>query len=358
MRASTNCPALDKQDFHFTLPEALIAQHPAATRTGSRLLCLDGADGMLDDRRFTDLPDCLAPGDVLVLNDTRVIPARLRGHKDSGGRVEILVENRLDEHRVRAQIRTAKPLRPGRTIYIDAGERRYRCEVAGRDGSFYHIRFEAPVQEVLGRAGDVPLPPYIRRATEAADRDRYQTIYARHPGAVAAPTAGLHFDRELLDAVAARGVRIEFITLHVGAATFQPVRVRDPRSHRMHPEWVSVPVGTCVAVAAARDAGKRIVAVGTTTVRALETAAAAGPLAPFEGETRLFIYPGYRFRVVDALITNFHLPGSTLLMLVCALAGRERVLAAYRHAVARRYRFYSYGDAMFIKRPHPEARSA
>ena len=348
---------MEPREFYFQLPESLIAQHPARARTESRLLCLDGVTGTIQDHRFPDLVDFLDPGDLLVLNDTRVIPARLRGRKDSGGRIEVLIERALDGHRAVAQIRASKPLRPGQAFGIDGRGASYAGAVTGRRADFYLIRLEAPLAEVLSGAGDVPLPPYIQREPEAADRERYQTVYARHPGAVAAPTAGLHFDQALIDTLVERGVGIAFVTLHVGAGTFQPVRVADPRAHRMHAEWISVSGAACEAVRMAQANRRRVVAVGTTTVRALETAAGSGELRPFEGETRLFIYPGFRFRVVDAILTNFHLPGSTLLMLVCAYAGRAHVMAAYRHAVANAYRFYSYGDAMLVTCPHPGART-
>jgi len=348
---------VDNPEFHFRLPASLIAQYPVPARTDSRLLCLNGVTGAIQDRRFTDFVDFLDPGDLLVLNDTQVIPARLRGRKDSGGHIEVFIERVLEGNCALAQIRASKPLRPGYAFRVDGRDQSYGGEVTGRRDGFYMIRLEAPVEEVLAALGDVPLPPYIQREPEATDRERYQTVYARRPGAVAAPTAGLHFDQALIDTVVRRGVGVAFVTLHVGAGTFQPVRAADPRAHRMHAEWISVPRAACEAVCATKSEGKRVVAVGTTTVRALETAAGPGSLQPFEGETRLFIYPGFRFRVVDSMLTNFHLPGSTLLMLVCAYAGRAHVMAAYRHAVIEAYRFYSYGDAMLVTRPHPDARS-
>ncbi|MGE5241627.1 MAG: tRNA preQ1(34) S-adenosylmethionine ribosyltransferase-isomerase QueA [Bacteroidota bacterium] len=338
-----------KSDFHYSLPAELIAQFPASPRTASRLMHLDGASGAVRDLRFTDLPTLLRAGDLLVFNDTRVIPARVHGRKDSGGRIEVLVERIRDAHRVLAQVRASKPPKPGQKLALEGG---MTAEVRGREGEFYELTFdgEAPVAEVLERIGHVPLPPYIARPDETTDRERYQTVYARHRGAVAAPTAGLHFDAAMLVALEARGVERAFVTLHVGAGTFQPVRADDIREHRMHAESLSVPQATCDQIHAAKREGRRVVAVGTTVVRALETAARDGTIAPYEGETDIFIYPGYRFRAVDALLTNFHLPESTLLMLVCAFGGTANVLSAYRHAVENKYRFYSYGDAMFVTR--------
>ena len=333
---------LHRSDFHYELPLDLIAQQPPAVRSESRLLCLDP----LRDARMTDLPGLLQPGDLLVFNDTRVIPARLFGEKDSGGKVEILVERLLGERELLAQVRASKPPKAGSRLRVDGAAAGF--VVAGREGEFYRLQLDgAPaVLPLLESAGHVPLPPYIDRPDAAADRERYQTLFARQPGAVAAPTAGLHFDQALLDAIRARGVDTGFVTLHVGAGTFQPVRVDDIAKHKMHRERISVGSVVCEQIAAARARGGRVVAVGTTVIRALESAGAA----PFEGETDIFITPGYRFRVVDALLTNFHLPESTLLMLVCAFAGRGPVLHAYGHAVRERYRFFSYGDAMWIPR--------
>ena len=333
-------------DFHFDLPDELIAAHPPARRTASRLLCLDGSTGTLDDRVFEDLPTLLRPGDLLVFNDTRVIPARLLGVKDTGGRVEVLVERFVDAQRVLAHVRASKSPKAGRRLVLEDA---LEAEVLGRRGELFELRFEAPdALAALERYGRIPLPPYIEREPEAADRERYQTVYARHPGAVAAPTAGLHFDEALLADIAALGVGTAFVTLHVGAGTFQPVRVDDIENHKMHAERVEVSAETCRKVREARARGGRVVAVGTTAVRSLESASRDGEIQPFSGDTDIFIYPGYRFRSVDALITNFHLPGSTLLMLVSAFAGREQVMEAYRRAVAQGYRFFSYGDAMFI----------
>jgi S-adenosylmethionine:tRNA ribosyltransferase-isomerase len=341
--------AVKRSDFHFELPPELIAQEALEDRAASRLLVLD-ADGHIADRGFRDLPALLAPGDLLVFNDTRVLPARLHGHKDSGGQVEILVERLQGEHEAIAQVRASKPPRPGRRLTLEDGS---MVEVLGREGEFYRLRFDPaePLRERLQRIGHMPLPPYIQRADRAADRQRYQTVYAREPGAVAAPTAGLHFDQPLLDALAARGVDSASITLHVGAGTFQPVRSDDIREHRMHSEWLNVGAELCAKVSRTRAAGGRVVAVGTTVVRALESASGDGCLRPHAGETRIFLFPGRAVTSVDALVTNFHLPESTLLMLVSAFAGRERVLDAYRHAVRERYRFFSYGDAMLVFPP-------
>jgi S-adenosylmethionine:tRNA ribosyltransferase-isomerase len=332
-----------RADFHYELPPELIAQQPPAQRSAGRLLQLAG--DALEDRGVGDLPELLEPGDLLVFNDTRVIPARLLAHKASGGHAEILIERILDELHALAQVRASKPPKPGSAIVLrdDA-----RFVVEGREGEFYRLRLEAgvPLHELLERDGRVPLPPYIDRPDTALDRERYQTVFAREPGAVAAPTAGLHFDAPLLERLRARGVRTATLTLHVGAGTFQPVRVDDLSQHRMHAERYALTPELCDAVATAKAAGRHVVAVGTTVVRALESAARDGSLRPGAGETRLFVTPGFEFRVVDRLLTNFHLPESTLLMLVCAFGGSERVMRAYRHAVAQRYRFFSYGDAM------------
>jgi len=338
---------LKKSDFHYDLPEELIAQAPLPERSASRLLLVPPAPAPFDDRHVRDLPGLLEPGDLLVFNDTRVIPARLFGQKESGGRVEILIERLLPEAQARAQVRASKPLRAGGRILLDAGG---QAEVLGRDGEFYHLRFEVEggLEGWLLKAGRLPLPPYIRREPGQDDQERYQTVFARKVGAVAAPTAGLHFDEPLLQALRERGVQSGHVTLHVGAGTFQPVRVEDVREHRMHSEWLNVGAELVAQVRRTREAGGRVIAVGTTVVRALESAMRDGELHPFAGETRIFIFPGYRIRSVDALLTNFHLPESTLLMLVSAFAGRERIMEAYRHAVERRYRFFSYGDAMLL----------
>jgi len=342
-----------RADFAYELPEDLIAQAPLADRPASRLLVLDGQTGAFRDAMFRDLPSLLEPRDLLVLNDTRVIPARAFGHKATGGRVEMLVERITGGRTVSAQLRASKTPAVGGRIEFDGGA---VATIAARVDELWKLDFDRPVLPWLEAHGHVPLPPYIRRADEAADRERYQTVFARAPGAVAAPTAGLHFDQALLAACRLKGVRTATVTLHVGAGTFQPVRADDPREHRLHAERVEVSAEVCEAVEAARARGGRVVAVGTTVVRSLESAAAGDGLAPFEGETELFILPGYRFRVVDALVTNFHLPESSLLMLVAAFAGREAVLEAYRHAVEARYRFFSYGDAMLVT-PRPGARS-
>jgi S-adenosylmethionine:tRNA ribosyltransferase-isomerase len=337
---------LSVEDFDYALPPELIAQHPSAARGESRLLRIS-ADA-LEDRRFSELPALLAPGDLLVVNDTKVIKARLLGEKDSGGRVEALVERVLSEREALAQVRASKPPRAGMRLRL-AGA--LDVEVLAREGEFYRLRFGTDVLEALERHGEVPLPPYIDRPADAADAGRYQTVYASRPGAVAAPTAGLHFDPALLDALEARGIARAQVTLHVGAGTFQPVRVADLSQHRMHAERYEIPQATVDAIAAARRRGGKIVAVGTTTVRCLEGSAARnGAAAAERAETDLFITPGFPFRVVDRLITNFHLPRSTLLVLVSAFAGTERMRRAYRHAIAQRYRFFSYGDAMLVDR--------
>ncbi len=340
-------------EFAYDLPEALIAQHPLPERGASRLLALDGRTGRIDDLVFPDLGRLLRRGDLLVFNDSRVIRARVLGQKATGGRIEALVERALDARRCLAQVRASKAPRPGGIIRFEAG---FEAVVRGRQEGLYELELQGggTIAELVERAGTVPLPPYIRRDPQAFDEDRYQTVYARHDGSVAAPTAGIHFDRPFLERLAAAGIEFAFVTLHVGAGTFQPVRTADVDGHRMHRERIVVAPEVGEQVRAARERGGRIVAVGTTSARSLESAATDdGRVLPLEGETRLFIYPGYRFRCVDALVTNFHLPRSTLLMLVCAFAGRERVLAAYAHAVRHRYRFFSYGDAMFVTRGEP-----
>jgi S-adenosylmethionine:tRNA ribosyltransferase-isomerase len=336
-------------DFDYDLPPELIAQHPASERASSRLLHVDAA-GALHDRRFGDLVSLLRADDLLVVNDTRVIKARLHGRKDTGGEVEVLVERVLDERRVLAQVRASKSPKAGSALRL--GGDGVRAEVLARAGEFYELRFDDPALDVLARDGEVPLPPYITHAAAGEDESRYQTVYARVPGAVAAPTAGLHFDEALLGALRAKSVGLASVTLHVGAGTFQPVRVDDVSRHVMHSEWYSIPRETVEAIGRARQKNGRVVAVGTTALRALESAATPGEegLAAGAAETRLFIVPGYRFRVVDRLVTNFHLPRSTLLMLVSAFAGPETIRRAYAHAVAARYRFFSYGDAMLLDR--------
>jgi len=326
-------------EFDYALPEELIAQRPAPARSGSRLLRLEAGSGRLQDLSFADLPSLVDARDAVVLNDTRVIKARLTGHKASGGRIELFVERVTGERDALALIRSSHAPRAGTELVVGNGA---RVKVTGREGDLYHVRFAEPVAPLLERCGAVPLPPYIAHSPDAVDAERYQTVYAEHPGAVAAPTAGLHFDRELLARVAASGASIARVTLHVGAGTFQPVRVEEVESHRMHRERYEVPAATLEAIS-----GRRVLAVGTTTLRALESAAATGARS---GETDLFVYPGFRFRVVDRLLTNFHLPRSSLLMLVAAFAGLENIRRAYAHAIAERYRFFSYGDAMLIER--------
>lgn len=337
-----------RSDFHYDLPAELIAQHPLPVRSASRLLCLDGASGTLADRQMKDFPQLLRSGDLLVINDTRVIPARLHGAKSTGGRVEVLVERVVDERRVLAQIRASKP--PGVGVRMQLADGAVKAEVQGRDGEFYVLVFSGAgtALELLQQHGAVPLPPYIERMPEKADEDRYQTVFAMREGAVAAPTAGLHFDEQLLAECRKQGVEFGYVTLHVGAGTFQPMRAERLTDHVMHAERLEVDSVLCAQVKKTRERGGRVIAVGTTAVRALETAARDGGLQPCVGETRLFISPGYRFRVVDALLTNFHLPESTLLMLVSAYGGQEFVRRAYQHAVQQRYRFFSYGDAMWL----------
>ena len=343
---------MQRADFHYELPEELIARYPSEQRSNCRLLCVDGATGELAHRRFTDLLDLLVPGDLLVFNDTRVIPARLHGHKASGGKVEMLLERPLDAHRGLAHLRSSKSPKPGTELIFEGD---IHAVVEGRRDALFELRFlgETPLIALLERHGHMPLPPYITREDELADRERYQTVYARRDGAVAAPTAGLHFDEPLLQRLAEQGIESAFVTLHVGAGTFQPVRADDIREHQMHSEWIEVSEAACEKVHAARAAGRRVAAVGTTSVRCLESACANssdGEIAPYRGETDIFIYPGYAWRCVDALITNFHLPESTLLMLVSSFAGYETTRAAYGEAVAERYAFFSYGDAMFLTR--------
>jgi S-adenosylmethionine:tRNA ribosyltransferase-isomerase len=336
-------------DFHFDLPDALIARHPLAERRSSRLLVLDGESGALAHRQFADLLEYLRPGDLMVFNDTRVIPARLFGQKASGGKLEILVERVLDSHRVLAHVRSSKSPKPGSLIHIEGGG---EAEMVARHDALFELRFSEEVLPLLDRVGHMPLPPYIDRADDASDRERYQTVYSDRAkaGAVAAPTAGLHFDEELLAAIRAKGIETAFVTLHVGAGTFQPVRVERIEDHHMHREWLQVGQEVVDAVAACRARGGRVIAVGTTSVRSLESAARDGELKAFSGDTDIFLYPGKRFHVVDALVTNFHLPESTLLMLVSAFAGYPQTMAAYAAAVEQQYRFFSYGDAMFITR--------
>jgi S-adenosylmethionine:tRNA ribosyltransferase-isomerase len=338
---------MDRAAFNYELPPDLIAQVPLVERSASRLLVLDGKSGALADRRFVDIVDWLSPGDLLVLNDTRVLPARLLGHKASGGRVELMLERILDQRSGRFQIKASRSPQPEAIIVLDGGA---KARVIGRLGDLFDLEFDCELEAFLAVHGAVPLPPYIDRPADSADRERYQTVFAEVPGAVAAPTAGLHFDKPLLDAIAARGVATGRLTLHVGAGTFSPVRSERIEEHRLHAERVVVAPDLCAQIDHTRRRGGRVVAVGTTAVRALETAASNG-LAPFSGETDIFIYPGFKFRIVDAIVTNFHLPESSLLMLVAAFAGYEATMCAYRHAVAERYRFFSYGDAMLLTSP-------
>jgi S-adenosylmethionine:tRNA ribosyltransferase-isomerase len=345
-----------RTDFHFELPKELIAQRPSEVRSGSRLLSLDGPTGALTDRQFRDLPGLLDPKDLLVFNDTRVIPARAFGVKPSGGRVELLLERALTANTALVHVRASKGLKESATVKLAAGQ---TALMLGREDELFVLKFSCDVLEFFQTHGQIPLPPYIDRGAEHADQERYQTVYAREPGAVAAPTAGLHFDAEIFAELQRRKIAHAFVTLHVGAGTFAPMRADDIDEHQMHAEYLEVPLRTCEAIHAARAAGGRVIAVGTTVVRSLETAASAAPgenrIAPYQGSTRIFIKPGYRFRAVDAMITNFHLPESTLLMLCSAFVGRAALLAAYAHAVRAGYRFFSYGDAMFLT-PSVEAR--
>lgn len=336
---------MDRSAFNYELPQELIAQTPLPARTDSRLLVLDGTTGQRDDRRFSDLPELLQPGDLLIFNDTRVIPARLHGKKSTGGRLEILLERITGRRRARVQLKASKSPRPGAILILADGA---EARVEGRTGVLFDLSFDRDLEPFLESHGEVPLPPYIERPARAEDQMRYQTIYAREHGAVAAPTAGLHFDEPLLQALSRSGIEQAFLTLHVGSGTFAPVRARRIEEHELHGERFHVSEDLCRRISRTKEAGGRVVAVGTTTVRALESAARDGELRSLDGETTLFIYPGFSFRVVDALITNFHLPESSLLMLVCAFAGREHVLGAYGHAVEQGYRFFSYGDAMLV----------
>jgi S-adenosylmethionine:tRNA ribosyltransferase-isomerase len=369
--------SMRRTDFHFDLPQELIAQRPTATRSASRLLVLDGADGSRRDLQFRDLPSLLKSADLLVFNDTRVIPARVFGLKESGGRVEILLERALTANTALVHLRASKGLKPGAAVRLAGG---CSARMLGRRSDLYHLQFSCDVAAFFETHGEMPLPPYIGRKAESADRERYQTVYSRAPGAIAAPTAGLHFDADIFGELEKRRIRHAFVTLHVGAGTFQPLRVDDIEGHQMHEEYLEVPEAACDAINAARAAGGRVIAVGTTVVRSLETAALAQEgelgadgravpgdaggresegarrgggrggrvIAPYKGVTRIFIRPGHRFRAVDAMVTNFHLPESTLLILCSAFVGRDALLAAYAHAVQSRYRFFSYGDAMFL----------
>ncbi|BBM00169.1 tRNA preQ1(34) S-adenosylmethionine ribosyltransferase-isomerase QueA [Microbulbifer sp. GL-2] len=340
---------MQRQDFDFHLPDELIARAPTEERRGSRLLCLDGPSGAITHRQFPDILDQVQAGDLIVFNDTRVIPARLFAQKETGGKLEILVERVLNETDIWAHVRSSKSPKPGSSIVLEDGT---RIEVTGRKDALFELSFpkEEGVLAILDRLGHMPLPPYIDREDDASDRERYQTVYGRNAGAVAAPTAGLHFDDEMIGALRDKGVEVVFVTLHVGAGTFQPVRVDNIYEHQMHSEVLDVSQEVVDAVAACRARNGSVIAVGTTSVRALESAARGGELQTTVGETDIFIYPGYEFQVVDKLVTNFHLPESTLLMLVSAFAGYQHTMAAYKAAVEERYRFFSYGDAMFITR--------
>ena len=331
--------------FQFDLPDELIARQPAQQRQGSRLLYLNSASNDLQHQQFPDLIEHIQPGDLMVFNNTKVIPARLFGEKETGGKIEVLVERVLDTHRVQAHIRASKSPKAGNQLRFDEG---YSAEMLSRAGDLFVLKFSHPVLTVLDNIGHMPLPPYIDRTDTEDDKSRYQTVYAEELGAVAAPTAGLHFDQQLLESIQSKGAQIAFVTLHVGAGTFQPVRADNILDHEMHSEWLQVSEEVCQQVLETKGKGGRVIAVGTTSVRCLETAARSGQIAPFEGDTNIFIYPGYEFKVVDGLITNFHLSESTLLMLVSAFSGYQPIMQAYREAVAERYRFFSYGDAMFL----------
>jgi S-adenosylmethionine:tRNA ribosyltransferase-isomerase len=337
--------------FQFDLPDELIARQPASQRQGSRLLYLDAANNNLQHQQFTDLLSHIQPGDLMVFNNTKVIPARLFGQKESGGKLELLVERVVDKYSVLAHVRASKSPKQGSQLLFDNG---HSAEMIGRADDLFELRFSEPVLEVLDQIGHMPLPPYIDRSDTDEDKSRYQTVYAQELGAVAAPTAGLHFDDQMLEAIKAKGAQIAFVTLHVGAGTFQPVRVDNILEHKMHAEWLQVSEDVCRQVRETKSAGGRVIAVGTTSVRSLETAAQNGEITPFEGETDIFIFPGFKFNVVDGLLTNFHLSESTLLMLVSAFSGYQPIMHAYREAVAERYRFFSYGDAMFLLK-NPDA---
>jgi S-adenosylmethionine:tRNA ribosyltransferase-isomerase len=329
-------------DFDYTLPAELIAQYPTSERRASRLL--EVSDSLVD-RRFSELASLLQPNDLLVFNDTRVIRARLHAHKESGGRTEVLIERVIGDNAALAHVRASKSPKPGSKLIFGGGA---EATVEARDGEFFSLLFSVPVMPLLEQQGEVPLPPYLHRPAESADDERYQTVYAQDPGAVAAPTAGLHFDDDMLEETHVKGVRHAFVTLHVGAGTFQALRHEDVAANRLHSERVQVDTACCDAIRETREAGGRVIAVGTTSVRALESASMGGVPQPFNGETELFILPGYDFRSIDAMITNFHLPQSSLLMLVAAFAGTERIMNAYHYAVQSKYRFFSYGDAMFL----------
>ena len=339
-------------NFSYQLPDELIARYPQPERSASRLLTLDGNSGALTDRQFPDLLDNLNAGDLMIFNDTRVIPARVFGQKASGGKIEVLVERMIDEHSVLAHVRASKSPKPGAKLILDGG---VNVTMVARHDALFELKFDDPrnVIDILEAVGHMPLPPYIDRPDEDSDKERYQTVYNKNPGAVAAPTAGLHFDQQLLDRLKDKGVDVAFVTLHVGAGTFQPVRVESITDHKMHKEYIEVSQTVVEQIKATKARGNRVIAVGTTSVRSIESAANKAleqgkELAPFYGDSDIFIYPGYQFKVIDAMVTNFHLPESTLIMLISAFAGYDNVMASYQHAIDKQYRFFSYGDAMFI----------
>jgi len=338
---------MKKSDFNYILPDALIAQRPLQNRSASRLLCVDRSTGQCQDKHFVDLIGLIDANDIVVFNDTKVMAARLFGNKASGGKVEVLIERIQDDYRAIAHVKASKTPKPGSLISFEQG---FQCEVLGRAGDLFQVRFlgDLGIAQILAQIGHIPLPPYIARQDDGADWERYQTVFAKQAGAVAAPTAGLHFDGGMMDKIAAKGASIAFVTLHVGSGTFQPVRTDDITQHIMHKEYFAVSAETVQAIQAARSRGGRVIAIGTTAVRALESASVTGQLQAGYGETDLFITPGYAFKSVDALLTNFHLPESTLLMLVSAFAGYQPIKEAYQHAIAQSYRFFSYGDAMFL----------
>lgn len=341
---------MNLNDFNYELPAELIARYPLSKRSASRLLSIDKTTGMLAHLQFTDVLQLIEPGDLLIFNDTKVIPARVYGNKVTGGEVELLVERILDDNRMLAQARASKPLKTGDFIFLTSGE---RLRVSDRRQQFYELSYEGndhTILELIENIGEIPLPPYLHREPEQEDFDRYQTVYAKYKGSVAAPTAGLHFDHALLDQLDKKQVVMDYLTLHIGAGTFTPIRVEDIRQHQMHAEYLEVSESLCRNIEMTKSRGNRVIAVGTTSLRALETASQSGNILPYQGETNIFIYPGYRFQCVDALITNLHLPRSTLLMLVCAFGGHDFVMHAYRQAVLNSYRFYSYGDAMWMER--------
>jgi len=334
-------------DYDYTLPKALIAQYPMAHRTDSRLLHLNRLSGVVADRQFEDLLKLLNPGDLLVLNNSKVMPARLYGHKATGGKVELLLERVINPIEVLAHLKVSKALKAGGVIALSET---LQLVMQAREGALYHLKLEGAdnIFPVMDQYGHIPLPPYMGREDELSDQLRYQTVYARHDGSVAAPTAGLHFTHELLVQLRHKGVQIAELTLHVGAGTFQPIKVDDISQHIMHHEWIDVPASICECITQTKKQGGKVIAVGTTTVRSLETAALSGKLRPYQGETDIFIYPGFNFQVIDGMLTNFHLPCSTLLLLVSAFASRDKILASYQHAIEQQYRFFSYGDAMLI----------